>query len=202
MGELRQNAEKEVIFEHPETLEEWTSFVGVFNVTPKTMNEIATYTSSAIDRVISPKREELNKWEIWRVGPICRAIYVHLYCSWNDEYTQMEPQGIIRLEIAAGINPRREDTLSNLYRFCEEKRITVPEEARRVRNRVVHPWNKTREVRNTRPTEEELYNNIEKLKNCIKESNGLLSIKLRDATKLTLVCQSCEQRSTIPSRAE
>ena len=201
MGELRHNTAKDVIISHPETFEEWTPFLGVFNIAPKTMNEIATYASSAFDRIISPKREEVNQWELWRAGPISRAIYVHVYCNWNDKYAATEPKGIIRLEVAAGFNPRREDTLRNLVRFCEGERITIPEEPRKVRNRVTHPWNPSGKVRNTPPSEEELYNSIQILKCRIKVSNDLLSMQLRDGTRLTLICQSCEERPTMPSPA-
>ena len=130
-------------FTHPTTIREWQPFTGNFEL-PTSPSIIEQVTN-----LILPEcRSSVMGLPGYCALPLSRAVYVHCYCHPDNYLAGTEITSILARSLFDDREPER--SFLNLYKVCEEFRLSLSDNVRRVRNRAIHPWD-TKDRRNKPP---------------------------------------------------
>ena len=168
------------VFCHPTKVREWQPFTGYFELPP---------LHSIIDQIInliSPDfRSAVMDLPDYCGVALSKAVYVHCYCHPDNFLAGTELTWILGQSLFDNREP--ENSFLNLYRVCEELRVAVSADVRRIRNRAVHPWNATGN-RNCPPTMAEFSKAIQEMRKCIHRSGKSVRVP-----RIDLQCESCNR---------
>lgn len=169
-------------FCHPTTVREWQPFTGSFELpTLPSIMDLVT------DLLLPEYRSSVMDLPGNCAVPLSWAVYVHCYCHPDNYLAGTEITSILARSLFDDREPGR--SFLNLYRVCEEFRLSLSENVRKIRNRAIHPWD-TKGGRNRPPTGREFSEAIQEMRKCIHMSGKNFQVPHVD-----LHCDSCGRKS-------
>lgn len=169
------------VFCHPTNLREWQPFTGNFELPP-----FPSIIDQITDLILPEYRSAVMSLPGYCVVPLSRAVYVHCYCHPDNYLAGTEIASILAPLLFDNREPGR--SFLNLYGVCEEFRLALPDNVRRIRNRATHPWD-AKGDRNKPPTRSEFSEAIQEMRRCIHMSGKNFQVPHID-----LHCDSCDKK--------